>query len=573
MVYLSRPLLLLFGLLCLVSSIGAAERQAAVAMPERHAAETAESVLRAGGNAADASVAAAFVLAVTYPEAGNIGGGGFVTAWMDDEPSFLDFRERAPAAATRDMYLDEGGDFEQRASLVGARAAGVPGTVHGLWELHQRYGTQAWKDLLAPAIALAEEGFLVPTALAEGALETREFLDGETNFDDYLGALRAGEHFRQPELAATLRRIANDPRDFYEGRTASLLVAQMQRDGGLITAEDLAQYRSEWREPLQGNWRDLRLITAPPPSSGGIALLQLLAMRDAREDLFNGLWHNSPQYIHLLAELEKRVFADRGRYLGDPDFVDVPVAALLDAQYLQRRASAIAVDRISTPDEVPPGLEAHDTTHFSVLDGNGNAIALTYTLNWSFGNGVVVQGAGFLLNNEMDDFAAKAGVANMFGVVGSDANAIAGGKRMLSSMTPTLGLRDGEIALVVGTPGGSTIFTSVFQTLLNVYDFAMPSQQAVAATRFHHQLPDDRLLRHDQRPIPEVTRTALEAMGYTVAPNSWGNLGDVQLITVRDGVTDAAADPRGRGESRVFLLNDLPRAQTAAAGEALAESQ
>ena len=555
------------ALLCLLPGLaGALDRQAAVAMPDRHAANSAEAVLRRGGNAADAAVAAAFVLAVTYPEAGNIGGGGFVTAWMDGEPAFLDFRERAPAAAERDMYLDEGGDFRQRASLVGARAAGVPGTVDGLWQLYQRYASLPWSELLAPAIRLAADGFIVPAGLAAAAAATGSDLGGATNFEAHFGALRRGERFRQPALAATLERIAADPRDFYEGETAGLLLAQMARDDGLISAADLAGYRSAWRRPVQGDWRDLRIISAPPPSSGGIALLQLLTMRDARDDLFRGLWHNSASYIHLLAELEKRVFADRGRYLGDPDFIDVPVAELLDPGYLQRRAAGVAAEAISPVAAVPPGLESSDTTHFSILDGDGNAIALTYTLNWSFGNGVVVEGAGFLLNNEMDDFAAKAGVANAFGVVGSAANAIAGGKRMLSSMTPTLALRDGRIALVVGTPGGSTIFTSVFQTLLNLYDFAMPAREAVAATRFHHQLPAARVLRHDQRPIAADTRRALEAFGYEVRPNSWGNLGDVQLITVRDGVIDAAADPRGRGESRVFALAAPPR-------EAVPESQ
>jgi gamma-glutamyltranspeptidase/glutathione hydrolase len=533
--------------------------RAAVAMPDAHAANAAESILREGGNAVDAAIAATFVLAVTYPEAGNIGGGGFATVYMDGEAAFLDFRERAPAAADADMYLDEGGQFLQRDALVGARAAGVPGTVDGMHRLHERFGSLAWSRLLSPAITLAREGFTVHRQLAERADETSAYLAGETNFDHHFGQLRAGETFRQPALARTLARIAADPDDFYRGETARLLLAQMARDGGLISADDLAAYASSWRAPLRGTWRDLEVITAPPPSSGGIALLQLLGMREARADLFREQWHNSATYVHLLAELEKRVFADRAEYLGDPDFVDVPTSALVAGPYIEGRAAGVQAGRISTVAEVPPGLEPTDTTHFSVLDGDGNAVALTYTLNWDFGNGVVVEGAGFVLNNEMDDFAAKAGVANAFGVIGSSANEIAGGKRMLSSMTPTLLLRDDSVAVVVGSPGGSTIFTSVFQTLLNVFDYAMDAQQAVSATRYHHQLPAATLIRHDRRAIPEDTRAALEALGYTLEPNSWGDLGDVQLILAGDDAVDAAADPRGRGVARVFALSAAGR--------------
>lgn len=527
---------------------------AAIAMPDAHAADTAEHILRAGGNAVDAAVAAAFSLAVTYPEAGNIGGGGFATVWFAGEANFLDFREMAPAAAQRDMYLDERGEFLSRQALVGARASGVPGTVDGLQQLHERYGVLPWTTLLQPAIELAREGFVVPEALAALRDETSVFLNGETNFDAHFSALQTGHMFRQPALAATLERIADDPADFYAGETAGLLLAQMQRSGGLITGADLRAYRSVWREPLIRSWRGFSIIAPPPPSSGGIALIQLLAMRDLRDDLFAGSAHNSARYLHLLAELEKRVFADRAEYLGDPDFVEVPTRELLAPDYLAGRAAQINPSAISPADAVPPGLESADTTHFSILDSDGNAISLTYTLNWDFGSGVVVEGAGFLLNNEMDDFSAKVGAQNIFGVVGSRANAIAPGKRMVSSMTPTLGLRDGEIALVIGSPGGSTIFTSVFQTLLNLYDFAMPAVDAVAAMRFHHQLPAAQLIRHDARPVPAATRTGLEAMGYSVEVNSWGDMGDVQLIVRRGSVLEAAADPRGRGEARLLEL-------------------
>tara|TARA_R110002110_G_scaffold77390_2_gene203510 strand:+ start:52063 stop:53640 length:1578 start_codon:yes stop_codon:yes gene_type:complete len=524
-------------------------------MPDRYSAAAAAQVLEEGGNAVDAAVAAAFVLAVTYPEAGNIGGGGFMLGVIDGEAQFLDFREQAPQAASRDMYLDEDGEFVQRASLVGGLASGVPGTVRGLQRAHARHGSLPWSRLLQPAISLAREGFEVPADLAALARDKVGEIAGETNFGDHFGDMNAGEMFQQAALAATLERIAADPEDFYRGATARLLVAQMQRSGGLITLQDLADYEAQWREPLQLQWRHFTVLSAPPPSSGGIALLQLLALRDATTPLFAGLAHNSAPYLHLLAELKKRAFADRAAYLGDPDHVDVPVADLLDPDYLNARASGIDPTRISSPAAVPPGLESPDTTHFSILDGDGNAVALTYTLNWDFGSGVVVEGAGFLLNNEMDDFSAKPGVPNAFGVIGNERNAIAPGRRMLSSMTPTILLADGRPALVIGTPGGSTIFTSVFQVILNLYDFGMPLQAAVDATRFHHQLPQAYLLRHDRRQISASTRLALEKMGYAVEPNDWGDLGDIQAVQVTEDGIEAAADSRGRGVAQPVTRN------------------
>ncbi|MDO8863209.1 gamma-glutamyltransferase [Haliea sp. E1-2-M8] len=537
-------------LLLLCASQGWAASGGAIAMPDRYSADAAARVLEDGGNAIDAAVAAAFVLAVTYPEAGNIGGGGFMLSVIDGDAQFLDFRERAPQAANRDMYLDEDGEFVQRASLIGGLASGVPGTVRGLQLAHTRYGSQPWSRLLQPAITLAREGFEVPAGLAAMAQGKIEETAGETNFAAHYGGMGTGKPFRQAALAATLERIAVDPEDFYRGVTARLLVAQMQRSGGLITLQDLADYRAQWREPLQLQWRDYTVLSAPPPSSGGIALLQLLALRDAIAPAIAGLEHNSAPYIHLLAELKKRAFADRAAYLGDPDHVDVPVAALLAPDYLAARAAGVDPARISSPAAVPPGLESPDTTHFSILDGEGNSVALTYTLNWDFGSGVVVEEAGFLLNNEMDDFSAKPGVPNAFGVIGNARNAIAPGKRMLSSMTPTILLQDGKPALIIGTPGGSTIFTSVFQVILNLYDFDMSLQAAVDATRFHHQLPEARVLRHDQRPISANLRLALEKMGYTVVPNDWGDLGDIQAIKVTEKGVETAADSRGRGVAR-----------------------
>jgi gamma-glutamyltranspeptidase/glutathione hydrolase len=524
----------------------------AVAMPDRYSAEAAEEILRRGGNAVDAAITAAFVLAVTYPEAGNIGGGGFMISHMAGENAFLDFRERAPQQAHRDMFLDEGGNFVQKDSLVGGRASGVPGTVRGLHAAHSRYGSQPWPTLLQAAINLAKDGFVVDPILARYAADKIEELAGETNFAEYFSAMRAGENFVQKELVATLQRIAADPEEFYTGLTARLIVSQMAASGGLITLEDLAGYKAVWRTPLQYTWREYTIVTAPPPSSGGIALIQLLKIRDFADAHFQDEWHNSAQYIHLLAEIEKRVFADRAEYLGDPDFVDVPVERLLDDKYLMARAGQVNPAQISPAPALKPGLESTDTTHFSILDQNGNAAAITYTLNWEFGSGVVVAGAGFVLNNEMDDFSAKVGVKNKFGVVGNTRNSIEPGKRMLSSMTPTILLKNGVPALVIGTPGGSTIFTSVYQTILNIYDYNMPLQAAVDATRYHHQLPDDRLIRHDKREIPDKTRQRLTAMGYTVEANSWGDLGNIQAIKIEGRKVSAAADMRGRGEVRLI---------------------
>ncbi len=527
--------------------------RAAVAMPDRFSAQAAADVLAAGGNAVDAAVAAAFVLAVTYPEAGNIGGGGFMLIYVDGKPSFVDYREVAPAAANRDMYLDDSGEVIEGLSLVGAKAAGVPGTVAGMWAAHQRFGSKPWNELLAPAIALAADGFELPAHLVDRIAEEMPVFRGRTNFDEYFGGLSPGERFRQVELAATLGRISvAGPAGFYGGDTARLIVAQMERGGGIVSAADLENYEAVWREPLQASWRDYRILSAPPPSSGGFGVIQLLKMKDYLTAAFAGLEHNSPQYIHLVAELEKRVFADRAKYLGDPDFVSVPIDALLSDEYLKSRARQVRPRAISPLETVPPGLESSATTHFSILDRWGNAVSNTYTLNAWFGSGVVVHGAGFLLNNEMDDFSVKPGVPNLYGVVGDTANEIQPGKRMLSSMSPTILLEGDRVSMVVGTPGGSTIFTSVFQTIVNILDFDMSPQEATAKTRFHHQLlPPDLVTYSVTRPLPQQTIEALAARGYRAGPHSF-EFGDVQVIQVQDGLYRTGADPRGRGESRVL---------------------
>ncbi|MDG1387380.1 MAG: gamma-glutamyltransferase [Halioglobus sp.] len=527
---------------------------AALAMPDRWSAEVAQAVLMDGGNAVDAAIAATFMLAVTLPDAGNIGGGGFMTAYMDDEAVFLDFRERAPAKAYRDMFLDEGGNFQQRLSLVGGKASGVPGTVRGMQEAHSRYGTLPWRRLLAPAIGIARDGFAVSETIFELAVEKIAEDAGETNFHRYFGRMRKGEIFKQAELATTLELLAQDPDAFYSGVPARQLVAQMEATGGQISLSDLETYKAVWREPLRDNWREFEVLSAPPPSSGGFALVQLLKLREFSDQYFSGLWHNEARYVHLMAELEKRVYADRAEYLGDPDYVAVPMDKLLEDDYLRARASSVNPEAISPIETVSAGLESTETTHFSIIDAEGNAVSLTTTLNWDFGSGVVVEGAGFLLNNQMDDFSAKVGVPNKFGVVGNDRNAIVPGKRMLSSMSPTILLRDGEPALVIGTSGGSTIITTVFQVILNMQDFDMPLQEAVDALRFHHQLPQALLIRHDQREVPVATRKGLEKLGYAVEENSWGNLGKVHAISAENGKLTAVSDIRAQGEGRVIEI-------------------
>jgi len=527
----------------------------AVAAPDRYGADTAAEILGAGGNAADAAVAIAFTLAVTFPEAGNLGGGGFATVLFDGKADFLDYRERAPAVASAGMYLDANGKVIPDASTIGAASAGVPGTVAGLWELHRRYGRLTWQADLAPAIRYAEQGFPVGRMLVEGRNGRAKELRGRTNFLTYFGALAEGQTFRQPELAATLKRIAADgPRGFYAGRTAELLVAEMARSHGYIAAADLEAYRAVWRKPLEGEWAGYHVITAPLPSSGGIVLLSMLAMKVDLAAAFAGVPLNSAQYVHLVAEIEKRVFADRASYLGDPDFTTAPVAQLLEPAYLARRAAEVNTEHPTPTADVKPGLaQHHDTTHFSVIDRFGNAVSNTYTLNDDFGSGQVATGAGFLLNDEMDDFSVKPGVPNIFGVVGGDANAIAPGKRPLSTMTPTILTREGRAALVIGTEGGPSIATQLFQVLTNWHDFHMSLASAVAAPRAHHQLlPADTLIEEPYAMLEPAVRTALIARGYRLVNRGWN--GDVQAIVLAGGQEVAVSDPRGRGVARVLSV-------------------
>jgi gamma-glutamyltranspeptidase/glutathione hydrolase len=529
---------------------------AAVAIPDKYGAQISEDILRAGGNAVDAAVATGFSLAVTFIDAGNIGGGGFMLIHMDGETTFLDYRETAPSAAYKEMYLDENGDVINNASLIGSPANGVPGTVAGLWEAHKRYGKLPWKDVVKPAINLAENGFIPADVLVEDVRKMYDWFGEGTNFKAYFGSINNDELFKQPELAETLRRIAEfGAEDFYRGETSRLIVEQMARSDGLISAEDLDNYKAIWREPLRTNWRDYEIVSAPPPSSGGFAVIQLLKMKDYLKEQFEGLKHNSPQYIHLVAEMEKRVFADRAEYLGDPSFVDINMDELISEKYIESRAREVLPQKISTLDGVKPGLESPDTTHYSIVDQWGNAVSNTYTINWNFGSGVVVEGAGFLLNNEMDDFSIKPGVPNIFGVVGNIANEIQPGKRMLSSMSPTMLLKDKQVEMVLGTPGGSTIFTSVFQTIVNILDFDMSPLEAVGATRFHHQLlPPDLVTYSVTRPLPKETIKTMAERGYRLEPHGF-EFGDVQVISRKGDSWLPASDPRDRGDSRVFFVD------------------
>ncbi|MDR3399079.1 MAG: gamma-glutamyltransferase [Pandoraea sp.] len=528
----------------------------AVAAPDRYSADAAQQIFAAGGNAVDAAVAMAFTLAVTRPDAGNIGGGGFMTVLMDGKPYFLDYRERAPQQATRDMYLDDKGNLVPGMSVIGHRAVGVPGTVEGLWEAQQRFGKLKWKQVLAPAIRYATDGFVVEPWLQQRHDTAAKNFAGKTNFDAYFSNLKAGATYRQPELAQTLSRLAGDGgREFYEGRTADLIAQQMYGHG-LVTKQDLMQYKAVWRQPLTADWNGYQVVTAPPPSSGGVGLIQMLKMKADLKQAFDGLELNSAPYIHLIAQIEDRVFADRQQYLGDPDSYKVPVDKLIDDAYLAQRADEVTPDEVPGATPVKPGLgdalpEKAQTTHFSVVDKWGNAVSNTYTLNGDFGSGVVVDGGGFLLNDAMDDFVTKPASANPSGASGVEVNTVAPGRRPLSSMTPTLLLKDGKIALVIGTPGGSRILTTIFQVMTDLFDFGMTPTDALAAMRFHHQLlPQKTIYFEPYRPITGELAEQLQAKGYTLEGQSFN--GDVQMIRVQGTTPEPAADPRGVGVGRVI---------------------
>jgi gamma-glutamyltranspeptidase/glutathione hydrolase len=532
---------------------GVIGRKAMVASAHPAASQVGADVLKAGGNAIDAATATFFALAVVHPSAGNLGGGGFLVYRDRTGQAFsLDFREKAPLAATRDMYLDSLGNVIPNMAWLGYSASGVPGSVAGMVEMHRRFGKLSWAQVLQPAIDLAEGGVDLTEYEARGLNRVRP--DIRRFNPDKLYFVKpdssqwtTGERFVQPDLGKTLRRIQAEGRTgFYGGETARLLIAEMSRAKAPITQADLDGYQAVWRQPIEGSYRGYRVISMPPTSSGGIALVQLLRLVEPYP-LGRWGWH-SDSTTQVMIEAERRVYADRATWLGDPDFFRVPVAQLTEPGYLRTRWQDFNW-AAATPSEAVragkiAGYESSETTHFSVVDEEGNAASITTTINNGYGSRVVVGGAGFLMNDEMEDFSAKPGVPNAFGLVGNEANAIQSGKRMLSSMTPTILEKDGRLAMVVGTPGGSTIITSVFQTILNVIDHGMTMQQAVNALKFHHQWLPDRTT-FEKGAFSEKTLERLRAKGYRIEPQN-GTIGRMDCILVRpDGTLEGGSDPRG----------------------------
>lgn len=516
-------------------------------------------VLADGGNAVDAAVAVHFALAVCYPTAGNIGGGGFAL-YRNKNGTFdvLDYREIAPGKASKNMFLDSAGNIIKDLSLKGALAAGVPGSVNGMWELHKKYGSTNWTKLIQPAIDLARKGFPIT------AMQAREFRNHEADFskyshrknyliksvvkDGYLDIIKLlcpGDSLRIPDLAHTLEAIRDKGRDgFYTGWVADSIVAQMNRSGGIITHQDLANYKTEWRAPLKGTYRGYTITTMPPPSAGGIALLQILKMLEPFDLAARGF--NKAITVNLMAEAEKLAYADRSKYIGDPQYISIPTDTLLDEAYLRQRFFTLQCCRANPAETIKPGTfswpESEETTHFSITDQYGNAIAITTTINSPYGSHLFVSGCGFILNNEMDDFSTKPGALNSYNLPGSKANSIAPGKRMVSSMTPTMVEKDGKLYLVAGTPGGSTIITSVLQTIINVIDHKMDMQSAVDAPRFHHQwLPD--VLYYEKGAFTKKQLYMLKALGYKTQERE--PIGRMDAIMLKDNKFIGGADYRG----------------------------
>jgi gamma-glutamyltranspeptidase/glutathione hydrolase len=532
-----------------------------VASTERTASQVGVDVLRRGGNAVDAAIAVAFALAVVYPAAGNLGGGGFMMIRLrDGRATAIDYREMAPAAANRDVYLDERGNLKagEGSSTLGYRASGVPGTVAGMELALKKYGSGklTWPQLIEPARRLAAEGYKLPYGLARSlrgnadklglyAESKKVYLNGGRFFDE-------GEVWRQPELAATFTRLQRfGPREFYEGRTARLISEDMRAHGGLITLADMKNYVAKEREPLRSTYRGFEVVSMPPPSSGGAVLIEILNMLEGF-DLRN-MGATSSERYHVETEAMRRAFADRAEYMGDADFVNVPIAGLIDKSYAERLRRSIRMERASTSAEVragrPAGAESEETTHFTVVDAEGNCVSNTYTLNDTYGSKVVMKGTGVLMNNEMDDFAAKPGTPNAYGLIQGERNAVAPRKRPLSAMTPTFVMRkDGTLWFAVGSPGGPTIINTVMQVITNVIDFDMNIQQAVDAPRIHHQwLPDE--IVYEPFGMSADTFRALEQRGHKIVDKP-RYMGDAQGIMIEEktGVRLGASDPRNYGE-------------------------
>lgn len=531
--------------------------QSAVVSARAEASKIGIDILKKGGNAFDAMIATHLALTVCYPNAGNIGGGGFlIYRKADGTVGSLDYREKAPAAADRDMYLDTTGNVIPDKSTLGGLAVGVPGSVAGLTDIHEKLGFLPFKDLVQPAIELAEKGYVVTEKQARSFASKREqfiLINGKNT--RYAYPYQAGDTVFNPELASALKRIqAHGRAGFYQGETADQIVETVAATGGIITHDDLKNYQAIWRDPLRFSYKDLSLVSMAPPSSGGVCLAQMMGMI---EDYDIGQYgHNSPEAMQVMIEAERRSYADRSEFLGDPDFVSIPIDSLMDKNYLKERMLDFSWDQATLSSAIKPGgivwNESDETTHYSILDKDGNAVSVTTTLNGSYGSKVYVEGSGFFLNNEMDDFSSKPGTPNMFGLVGSKANAIAPGKRMLSSMTPTIVEKKGKLSMIVGTPGGSTIITSVFQTILNAYEFKMEMQAAVEAPRFHHQwLPDVVVLEPNR--FTQAQIQPLQEKNYNIEEKLTRIIGRVDAIMIaEDGAISTGADPRGDDAAAVW---------------------
>uniref|UniRef100_UPI004047A600 gamma-glutamyltransferase n=1 Tax=Algoriphagus sp. TaxID=1872435 RepID=UPI004047A600 len=529
---------------------GLVSDKAMVVSAREEASQIGIEIIRQGGNAFDAMMATEMALAVSFPFAGNLGGGGFMVYRMaDGRIGSLDYREKAPLAASKDMYLDEEGNVIPRLSTQGALASGVPGTLAGIFEAQAKFGKLKPKQVLQPVIDLARNGFVVTKNQAERLRINRQLFVQVNGPNTFFGKeIKAGELIQNPALANTLERIAKKGRnEFYKGETAKVMVNHLQKIGGIITMADLAQYKAVWRDPIVFPYRNLKIISMAPPSSGGVTLGQILKMLEPYP--LRQLGHHSPEYIQVLVEAERRAYADRNYYLGDPDFVQIPVNQLLDSAYLKSRMSDFSFEKASKSADIGKGdiqfSESMETTHYSIVDAEGNAVSVTTTLNGGYGSKVFVEELGFFMNNEMDDFSAKPGIPNMFGLIGAEANSIEPGKRMLSSMTPTIVEKEGKLAMVVGTPGGSTIITAVLQTILNVTEFDMGIQEAVNAPRFHHQwLPD--LVNFEPKAFGAALVAQLKSKGYLINEGNSPIIGKVDAIRVLpNGKLEGGADPRG----------------------------
>ena len=522
----------------------------AVVSAREEASRIGVKIMAKGGNAFDAMIATDLALTVCYPNAGNIAGGGFMIYRLNNSKTgSLDYREKAPLAASADMYLDEDGNVIPGKSTLGGMAVGVPGTVAGLKAIHEKFSTLPWKDLVQPAIDLALNGYNV-TSKQQKSFESKkeEFvkMNGETTF--YAQDFKTGDNIINKALATTLMRIAEKgSAGFYQGENAEAIIQRIQETNGVMTLEDLLAYKPVWRDPVHFKYKNLDLYTMGPPSSGGICLGQIMKMLEPYD--IGQYSQNSLEAIQIIVEAERRSYADRSLYLGDPDFINIPQDSLLDETYLAKRMSSFNFDQATKSSDINPGTivweESEETTHYSVLDPLGNAVAVTTTLNGSYGSKVFVESGGYFLNNEMDDFSSKPGVPNMFGLIGGKANAIAPEKRMLSAMTPTIVEKNGKLSMIVGTPGGSTIITSVLQTLLNVYEFGMNMQDAVTAPRFHHQwLPD--VIIFEPKRFDSVFIQKLQSKGYDIKEQFSRIIGRVDAIHLSDkNEISTGADPRG----------------------------